>query len=195
MRISIAAIAAVGFVFFLVACADSPAPTAVKKETAPPPEPISGRQAIQYMAGSARIWAADAQPLTLRSMQVEDVKKEPGKAGGWEVMFVSANSGAARPYTYSGVDVEEIHVHKGIFPGPPESWRVDGSQQPFSPAEIRVDSTDALQTATKESGVYLDKPGAKPAVNYMLEYNKAERYQNPVWRVMWGGSMSSADMS
>jgi len=129
----------------------------------------------------------------VRSLQVEGVKKEPGTAGAWDVMFVSTNSGGARPYTWSAVELEEIHVHKGIFPGPPESWRVDGPQQPFSPAEIRVDSVDALDAATKVSAAYLSKPGTKPAVNYMLEYSKAERFQNPVWRVMWGGSMSSAD--
>lgn len=193
MRLSCAGVAAIFLSVFLAACSDGPAPSAAKKEIAPPPEPISGRQAIQYMAGSARIWAADAQPLTLRSVQVEGVTAEPGKAGAWEVMFTSQASGGARPYTWSAVDLEDVHIHKGIFPGPQETWRADGSQQPFSAAEIRVDSGEALQAATKEGAAYLDKPGTKPAVNYLLEFNKAERYQNPVWRVMWGGSMSSAD--
>ena len=177
----------------LTSCSDSApvAKTAPKKEAVP--EPISGRQAIQYMGGSARVWASDAQPLTVRSLQVDGVKKEAGKAGAWEVMFVSENSGGARPYTWSAVELEEIHLRKGVFPGPPETWRVEGATQPFSSAEIRIDSEGALAAAVAASAVYLKKPGTKPEVNYFLEHNKVERYQNPVWRVMWGRSVSSAE--
>ena len=43
------------------------------------------------------------------------------------------------------------------------------------------------------SATYLEKPGTKPPVSFLLEFNKAERYPGPIWRVMWGTSMSSAE--
>ncbi len=183
---------------FLTACSDAPPPAAKKAEA--PAQPISGRQAMQYTNGSARIWAADSQPLTVRSIYVPEIfanaaanngKVEPGKAGAWEVNFASENSASVRPYTWSSMELENIH--KGIFPGPPDTFRPGGAQQPFSPAEIKIDSTEAYEAAAKAGGEYLKKPGTKPPVNFMLELNKAERFPNPVWRVMWGGSVSSAD--
>ena len=181
-------------VILVTGCSDAPPPSAKKAEA--PSQPISGRQAMQYTNGSARIWAADSQPLTVRSIYVPEIfanaaKVEPGKAGAWEVNFASENSASVRPYTWSSMELENIH--KGIFPGPPDTFRAGGAQQPFSPAEIKIDSTEAYEAATMAGGEYLKKAGTKPPVNFMLELNKAERFPNPVWRVMWGGSISSAD--
>ena len=76
MKMFLAALAAI----LMVGCSDEPAPVAKKKEE-PPPAPISGRQAFQYLYGSARMWAPDSQPLTVRSANLTEVKPEPGKAG------------------------------------------------------------------------------------------------------------------
>ena len=172
----------------LTACSDTPAP--VTKAPEPPPSPITGRQAFQYMYGSSRIWATDSMPLTIRSLNVPDVKPENGKAGAWEVVFVSAAMARARTYTWSAVETET--VHKGVFPGPQESWR-PGPNQPFSPALLKVDTTEALIAAINISGPYLNKPGQRPPVNYLLNFETATRFPNPVWRVLWGGSVSSAE--
>lgn len=184
MRKLLAALAAL----LLAGCSDSPAPVAKAPE--PPPPPISGRQAFQYMYGSSRIWATDSMPLTIRSLNVPDVKLENGKAGAWEVVFVSESMARARTYTWSAVETES--VHKGVFPGPQESWRL-GPNQPFSPALLKVDTTEALIAAINISGPYLNKPGQRPPVSYLLNYETATRFPNPVWRVLWGGSVSSAE--
>src|SRR6185503_19243008 len=127
-------------VALLLGCSESPAPPARQPET--PPAPVTGRQAFQYVYGSSRIWAPDSMPLTVRSMSVPGVKPENGKAGAWEVVFVSESMGRARTYTWSAVETE--NVHKGVFPGPQESWHAGGPNQPFSPALLKVDTTDAL---------------------------------------------------
>jgi hypothetical protein len=186
MRILFAAVAAI----LLTACSE-PAP--VKKAAEPPPAPISGRQAFQYMYGSSRIWATDSLPLTLRSLNVAEVKPEAGKAGAWEVIFVSESNGRARTYTWSAVEAEGLH--KGVFPGQQESWRAGGANQPFSPGLLKIDTPEALEAATTAAKDYINKPGKRPPVNYMLEYEAGTRFPNPVWRVLWGGSISSAEYS
>src|SRR3989442_628575 len=120
MRIGCAAAA----MLLLMGCSDEPAPV---KKTEPPAAPISGRQAFQYMYGSSRIWASDSMPLTVRSLNAADVKPENGKAGAWEVVFVSEMNGRARTYTWSAVEAEGLH--KGVFPGPYEAWHAGGANQ------------------------------------------------------------------
>ncbi len=186
MRIFFAAAA----VIFLIGCSDDTAPV---KKAEPPPAPISGRQAFQYMYGSSRIWATDSLPLTLRSLNVADVKPETGKVGAWEVVFISESSGRARTYTWSAVEADGLH--KGVFAGQQESWRAGGANQPFSPALLKIDTPEALDAATKAASDYVNKSGKRPPVNYMLEYAAGTRFPNPVWRVLWGGSISSAEYS
>ena len=171
----------------LTGCSDDPKPAA-KKAPAEAPAPISGRQAFQYVYGSARIWAADAQPLTIRSINVEGVKREPGKAGAWEVMFVSVSNANARSYTWSAVENET--VHQGVFPGSRQRWSPGGAEKPFVATEIRVDTPEALEIATKASEEFLQKPGTKPPVNFLLDVSG--RFPGPTWKVMWGNTVSSA---
>jgi hypothetical protein len=184
MRLWFAAAAAI----FVTGCSDDPAPV---KKAEPPAAPISGRQAFQYMYGSSRIWASDSMPLTVRSMNAPDVKPEDGKAGAWEVIFVSDTQGRARTYTWSAVEAEGLH--KGVFPGQQETWRGGGGNQAFSPALLKVDTDEALVAAINSAGAYVNKPGKRPPVNYMLEYEAGTRFPNPVWKVLWGGSVSSAE--
>jgi len=186
MRILFAAAAAI----LLTGCSDSPAPV---KKAEPPPAPISGRQAFQYLYGSSRMWASDSLPLSVRSLPVADVKLEPGKAGAWEVIFVSESMARARTYTWSAVEAEGLH--KGVFPGQQGPWRASGAKQPFSPALLKVDSVEAFAEAVKSAKDYVNKPGARPPVNFMLEYEAGTRFPNPIWRVLWGGSVSSAEYS
>jgi hypothetical protein len=188
MRILFAAAAAI----LLTGCSESPAPVK-KAEPAPVPVAISGRQAFQYMYGSSRMWASDSLPFTVRSLHVAGVAPEAGKAGAWEIVFVSVSNGRARTYTWSAVEAEGLH--KGVFPGQQESWRAGGAKQPFSPALLKVDTPEALAAAAKSAEAYVNKPGTRPPVNFMLEYEAGTRFPNPIWRVLWGGSVSSAEYS
>lgn len=184
MRIWLVVIAAL----MLASCSDEPKPVA-KKPPEAPAAPITGRQAFQYVYGSARLWAADAQPLTVRSIHVEGVQDAEGKAGAWEAVFVSESSAMARTYSWSAAETEGLH--KGVFPGARQSWHVGGAQKPFTAAEIRIDTPDALKTAMEASAEYLAKPGAHPAVNYLLDVSG--RFPTPAWKVMWGNTVSSAE--
>jgi hypothetical protein len=185
MKIALAAFVAI----LLTGCSDNPPP--VTKQPEAPPAPITGRQAFQYMYGSARIWSSDSEPLTIRSLNVPGVAAEPGKAGAWEVVFVSPSMARARFYTWSAVETEG--VHKGVFAGQQEAWNPSGPNRPFSAAQIRVDTPEALKAATTRAEDYLKKPGKKPAVNFLLQQESATRFPDPVWRVMWGNSVSSAE--
>src|SRR5665213_2401039 len=119
MRISLVVLAAL----MLAACSDEPQPAA-KKAPEAPAAPITGRQAFQYVYGSARIWAPDAQPLTIRSINLAGVKSNAGKAGAWEAVFVSPSSSMGRTYTWSALEAEGIH--KGVFPGTRQTWNPGG---------------------------------------------------------------------
>ena len=139
------------------------------------------------------MWAPDSLPLTVRSLPVAGLHAEAGKAGAWEIVFVSESTGRARTYTWSAVEAEGLH--KGVFPGPQETWRAGGAKQPFSPALLKVDTPETLDAAAKSAEAYVNKPGTRPPVNFMLEYEAGTRFPNPIWRVLWGGSVSSAEYS
>ena len=114
-------------------------PTALlrpRRQADPPPAPVTGRQAFQYLYGSSRIWAPDSMPLTIRSLHAPGVTGGKGTAGAWEVVFVSPMNARARTYTWSAVEAEGLH--KGVFPGPQETWHAGGPNQPFSPALLKA---------------------------------------------------------
>src|SRR5271154_7556477 len=92
-------------ILFLSACSDAPK-TAEQKEPPKPPEPLTGRQAFQRMYPQARGWAPDAQPLQIASLSLAQIKTDNGKAGAWQVIFVSPSRGKAKTYTYSAVEGE-----------------------------------------------------------------------------------------
>jgi hypothetical protein len=184
---------AIAAMALLTGCSDSPPPAA--RQADPPPVPVTGRQAFQYLYGSSRIWASDSMPLTIRSLHAPGVTGGKGTAGAWEVVFVSPMIARARTYTWSAVEAEGLH--KGVFPGPQETWHAGGPNQPFSPALLKADTPEALDAATQSaaSASYLSKPGQRPMVDYLLDYEAATRFPNPVWHVLWGGSLSSAEYS
>lgn len=178
----------------LLLSACSEAPTSVEKTKAPekPPEPVTGRQAFQMMYPQARLWAADAQPLDLRSIHLSQVKPQKGKAGGWQATFVSPSLGKARPYTYSAVE-EEGNLHQGVFAGIAQDYDIArGATQPFLVAALKFDSDQAYDAAAEKSQDYTKKNPTK-TIAYLLELNR--KFPDPTWRVIWGESVSSSDYS
>src|SRR5215469_11607800 len=91
--------AALLLLIVLAACSSAPT-TETTKATGKPPEPVTGRHAFQNMYLSARTWSADAQPLQLRSIPLQELKPESGKAGAWQAAFVSPQTARARSYTF-----------------------------------------------------------------------------------------------
>jgi len=172
------------------ACSDAPKSTP-EKPPAKAPEALTGRQAFQRMYPQARVWAADAQPLQLRSINLKDVKSEGGKAGAWQVVFVSMSLAKSKTYTYSAIEGENLH--EGVFGAVEESWSgTTGQTAPFPVAAIKTDSDQAYDVAVKNSKEYLKKNPTKPFF-FLLEQNK--RFPDLTWRVIWGDSVGTSDYS
>ena len=181
--------ASLGLILLLSACSSAPTETKVK-EPEKPPAPITAQQAFRYTYAAARGWAGDSLPLRIRSISLSDVPAETGKAGAWEMIYVSPSLQQARIYTWSAIEVSET-LHKDVFAGKPQAWSVTGGQEkPFEASAFHIDSPAALETAIASSKAYLDKPGTKPQVNYLVEFTP--RFPDPVCRVMWGESAGSA---
>jgi hypothetical protein len=186
MRLSLVALAA------LMMCGCSDPPKAEKKTPEPPPTPVTGRQAFQQTFGMSRTWSADVQPIRVRSLNLPNPKSEDGKAGAWEIVYVSPSKSKAKTYTWSAIE-SEGNLHKGVFGNLEEAWRQGAQERPFYAAAIKIDTPEALQTAIGKSSEYLKSPKQKPLVNFMLE--STPRFPNPAWRVFWGESVSGAEWS
>jgi hypothetical protein len=144
------------------------------------------------MYTAARGWASDAQPLTMNSIPLPDVKPEPGKVGAWQVTFVSQAQSKARTYTYSAIEAGG-NLHKGVFAGLDQGWSGPrGTQKPFLMAAARKDSDDAYAVAMKKGADYAKKNPDKP-ISYLLE--STSRFPNPAWRIIWGESAGTSNFS
>jgi hypothetical protein len=175
---------------FLSACSDTPKTAEVK----PPPkvlEALTGRPAFQQMYPQARGWAPDAQPLQITSLNLAQVKADQGKAGVWQVIFVSPSLGKAKTYTWSAVE-SEGNLHQGVFGGPQEDYTPRGDSSPFQIAAIKVDSDEAYKTAVENSADYIKKNPDKPVL-FLMELGK--RFPDVTWRVVWGNSVGTSDYS
>ncbi|HTS24878.1 MAG TPA: hypothetical protein VMH81_03340 [Bryobacteraceae bacterium] len=170
---------------------ETPAPQAKKAEEKPA-EPVTGRQALQQMYIAGRGWAPDIQPLKMNSILLPELKAEPGKAAAWQVMFVSPSERKGRIYTYSVVE-SSGNLHKGVFAGLDQSWSgPSGSTKPFLMASVKVDSSDAYQTALKKAADYEKKNPGKP-ITFVLEANS--KFPDTTWRVVWGESVGTSNFS
>ena len=176
--------------FLLASCSDAPKVTE-EKPRPKPPVALTGRQAFQQMYPQARGWAPDAEPLEIRSVNLAQVKAEPGKAGAWQVVFVSPTRGKAKTYTYSSVE-SDGNLHQGVFGGLEETYTARGDESPFSIVAIKVDSDEAYQTAAARSSEYMKKNPGKPVI-FLMTQNR--RFPDVTWRVIWGDSVGTSDYS
>jgi hypothetical protein len=173
----------------LSSCSEAPKPA---EQKAPPkaPEALTGREAFQRMYPQARGWAPDAEPLQISSLNLTQVKAAPGKAGAWQVIFVSPSRGKAKTYTYSAV--EDGSLHEGVFGNIEEDYTPRGDSSPFQIVAIKVDSDEAYETAAAQSADYIKKNPDKP-VFFLMELGK--RFPDVTWRVVWGQSVGTSDYS
>ena len=175
----------------LGACSE-PAKKADKK-VEPPLEPITGRAAFFKVYAAARAWAPDAQPMQVVSILLPEVKAEAGKAGAWQVQFVSPSRGRSRSWTWSAIE-SAGNLHKGLFAGPEEGWTGPrGQAQPFFMQALKVDTDAAYETSLKHAEAFFKKVKAPPPVNFMLE--STSRFPDVYWRVMWGETAGTADFT
>lgn len=184
--------ALVSTLFLLLAGCSTDTPAPQKKAAEKPPEPVTGRQALQQMFIAARGWAADIQPIKVLSIPMPDVKAEPGKAPAWQAIFVSATLSKAKSYTYSVVE-SEGNLHKGVFAGLDQSWSgPSGTTKPFLMAAVKIDTDEAYATALKKGADYEKKNPGKP-ITFLLEHNS--KFPDASWRVIWGESVGTSNFS
>jgi len=180
----------VSVVLLLSACSETPTETKTK-EPEKPSAPITAQQAFRYTYPASRAWAGDSLPLRIRSIHLTDVPAEPGKAGAWEIIYVSQSQQQAKIYTWSAIEASET-LHKDVFAGKAQAWSgASGQEKPFEASAFHIDSPAAVETASANSKAYLDKPGTKPPINFMVE--STPRFPEPVFRVMWGETAGSAE--
>jgi len=178
--------------FLLAAGCSTETPAPQKTAEEKPPEPVTGRYALQQMYIAARAWAPDIEPLKLNSILLPEVKPAPGKAAAWEVIFVSPSQSKARSYTYSVVE-SVGNLHKGVFAGQDQGWSGPSfTAKPFPMAAIKIDSDQAYETALKKGEEY-QKKNPKMPITFLLEANN--QFPDATWRVIWGESVSSSSFS
>ncbi len=165
----------------------SPAPPA-KTDSEKPPEPVTGLHALYQMYTSARAWAQDLQILRYSSINISEVRRQPGKAAAWQVVFVSPALGMARTWTFSVYEASAT-LHQGIFPDAPENW--SGGGKPFTIQAAKVDTDAVWETALKHGAEYNGRNPDIP-ISYTLE---VDRGADPMWRVIWGRSAGDSSFS
>ncbi len=169
----------------LSACsADTP-----DKAAAKPAEPITGLRALYQAYGMARSWAPDVKILHVSSIDIDQVKSQPGKTGAWQVVFASEAKGQKRAYVSCVFDVS-VTLRKGVFAESPNQWSDD--HRAFIIAAAQIDSDKALEVAMKHGAEYTKKNPTMP-ISYYLEMGRT--INMPVWRVIWGESISTSTFS
>jgi hypothetical protein len=186
---------ACGALFLMLAgCSETPTKTAEKKKEPEKLEPATGQSAIYKMYQMARSWAPDAQVLKMNSMLLNEVPDPPkGTAGAWQATFVSSAKSQAKSFTWSSIEGEG-NLHKGVFGLNDEGWSGPrGSTTPFLMLAIKIDTDAAYKTALANGGAEYDKKNPGKPITFLLE--KVAKHPNPVWRVIWGESVSQSNFS
>lgn len=185
-------LAGLTLMLLLTGCGGSPPAAKKVSEPEKPPEPVTGRYAMNQLYIAARNWQPDVQPLQLTSQRIAQVKDEPGKSGVWQAIFVSAAQQKARTYTYSIVEVEPS-LHKGVFPGLAENYTgPSGGISPFLMPAVRTDSDHAYEVALKHSEKYAK---ANPDMPVLFLLQQPRELPNVAWRVIWGESVNMSGWS
>ncbi len=171
----------------LLASCSTPQPA--QKAAEAPAQPLTGLTALFRMYQVARAqWALDAQVVKMSSMHVEGVPEPPpGQSAAWEATFYSPSLGRARTYTDSIVE-QLPDLHKDVFGGPQESY----TGASFLIAAVKKDTESAYQTALAKAGKAAERYAGKPVL-ILLE--KDPKYPDPAWRIVWGESVSTSNLS
>ncbi len=171
----------------MAACSSPPV---AEKKAEPAAEPLTGQTALYRMYQVARsAWARDVMVEKMSSVHVSGMADPaPGKANEWEAVFNSPSLGSSRSYTDSIVE-QLPDLHKDVFAGPQQS----PSGPSFLIAAVKTDTDAAYQTALSKLGKAEERRIAGKPVLVLLEMDR--RYPDPVWRILWGESVGTAEVS
>jgi hypothetical protein len=182
-----------GLLLLLTACSEQPA-TTQKKEPEKPAEPVSGLSALYKMYQVVRNWDPRADVLKMESMHSPDIPEVPGKSGMWGATFTSSTQARSHSYTFSLIE-QLPSLHKGVFQVADEVYSgPKGVTKPFLIAAVKTDTDAAYQTAKSQpKAVEYDKKFPGKPITMLLEKN--DRFPDPVWRIIWGESVGTANFS
>lgn len=127
--------------------------------------------------------------LSCDSINITQVKPEPGKAAAWQAIFVSETLAQKRPYTFSVYEAS-VTLREGIFPETAGSWSNDNRE--FLLAAAKIDTDQAWEIALKHGEEYSSKNPDMP-ISYTLELGR--NINDPMWRVIWGQSATTSSFS
>jgi hypothetical protein len=154
-----------------------------------PAEPVTGLHALYQCYQHARQWSTDLKVVRLTSINLAEVKSQPGKVAGWQAVFASEALGQKRAYTFSVFDAS-ISMRKGVFPEPPTALGSDDHS--FVIAALQKDTDVAIEVAMKHGEAYAKKNPNMP-ISYTLELGR--KILDPMWRVIWGESANTSSYS
>ncbi|MCU1284567.1 MAG: hypothetical protein JWO13_917 [Acidobacteriales bacterium] len=159
-----------------------------KAESAPQLQ--TGREAFQKVYASARIWAPDAQPLTLESQARKGDKD--GQAALWSAQFASASKRSIRTFQWSGATGEDA-PEQGISPGKIDVYSPENaSTQPFSLNFLKTDSDKAFEVAQKHGGANVMKKNPTLVPKFRLWFDRP--HSRLLWKVIYGASEDDAKL-
>src|ERR1700723_1101976 len=119
--------------------------SSMEQKTPPKPvEPVTGLHALYQMYQHSRTWAQDLAVVRCSSIDITQVKAQPGKAAAWQALFASPSLGRQRAYTFSVFDAS-VSLRQGIFADAPTPLASDSHS--FQLAAARTDSDQAWETA------------------------------------------------
>jgi hypothetical protein len=153
----------------------------------------TGRFALQKMLVPARLWAADAQPINLKSNAGKDNPGHDGKSGFWQTTFASPARQKAEPFSWSGL-VGPDAPPRGVNHGVEDSFNpANRSTQPFDLSFLKVDSDQAYEVAQQHGGKQLLAKNPNQEVFYLLDWDS--RVGELRWHVIYGGSENNAQLT
>jgi hypothetical protein len=177
---------------FVTGCDDTSSKKTETKPSQPEVELETGRFALQKMLPSARLWAADAKPVRVESVNLTGSNGHDGKANFWRATFGSAARQKQETFTWSGVS--NADTQRGVNHGAEDTYSpTNRSAQGFDLAFLKVDSDKAFEVAQEHGGKPLLAKNPKQEVVYLLDWDPRVNQLN--WHVGYGGSESNARLS
>ena len=168
----------------------SPASDDAEKPAEPtgPPQPVTAKTALWPMYTSARSWTTDCVIVRIASKELTGINNDAGKAGMWEMTFVSPSRNEYRIYSYA-VAANPPAPYKGVSMSAPLPWSgFTRDVMPFTTSDISIDSDSAYNTAAAQAGIWLKKHPDKKLSTF--ELGNAYKFGAPVWVLTWGDNKS-----
>lgn len=178
----------------LTACSsDSNKPTEPAKPEVKGPELLTARSAFQKLYVAARGWNQDARPYRIESVATSDGNGHDGKWALWRGGFASASARSAKGYTWSGSAADGA-PSRGINPGIEDSYSpTNASMQTWDIQFLKIDSDQALATATKHGGDKVLEKAPDTPVIYVCDWN--HNTNQLIWHVIFGASRESSKLT